>query len=224
MPALTSGATCSEELSEWVGVDGFSNDDLIQAGVGESMVGPYDNETCTAGTYYVWAWWEILPASETPIVMTVHAGDSVTVQLSQVSSGEWDIRIVDNTADETFNQEEAYSAAMSSAEWIVEAPYDTYVCGPGGYCVPDPYSPAVPFSAISATGAVGTAYDVEMEQTSGNSSVDYADPNLVQSWPSSFTDSYIGPGNTGRRSAALARRMVSRPARGRKLSHHVFQG
>jgi hypothetical protein len=222
VPALTSAATCTEELSEWVGVDGFSNGDLIQAGVGESMVGPYDNETCTPGHFYVWAWWEILPASMTPVSMTVQAGDVVTVAISEVSPGEWDIKVTDVTENEVVNQDEAYTAPLSSAEWVVEAPYDSYVCG--GYCIPDPFSPAVPFSSVAYTGSASTAYDIVMAKSVSGQMVDFATPNRVSAWPSAFGVTYTGQGVDGPRSAALARAMVGRPAAGRHLSHRVYEG
>jgi hypothetical protein len=222
VPALTSAATCTEELSEWVGIDGFSNADLIQAGVGESMVGPYDNETCTPGHFYVWAWWEILPASMTPVSMTVQAGDVVTVAISEVSPGEWDIKVTDVTENEVVNQVEAYTAPLSSAEWVVEAPYDSYVCG--GYCIPAAYSPAVPFSAVAYTGSASTAYDIVMAKSASGQLVDFATPNRVLAWPSAFGVTYTGQGVDGPRSPALARAMVGRPAAGRHLSHRTFEG
>jgi Peptidase A4 family len=219
VPTLTSGATCSEELSQWVGIDGFSNSDLIQAGVGESMVGPYDNQTCTTGHYYIWAWWEVLPASMSPISMTVQAGDSVTVDISQIGTGNWDIKITDNTENETFNQDETYSAPLSSAEWVVEAPFDHYVCS--GYCAPDPYSPAVPFTAIGYTGATSAAYDIVMTQDISGTEVNLSTPNRLSAWPSGFSISYTGGGVAGPRASALA---TSAVAAGKGLTHPIFQG
>ena len=215
VPALTASATCNEELSEWVGIDGYNNSELIQAGIGESMVGPYDNQRCTAGQYYVWGWWEILPASMTPVTMTVDAGDQVTVDISQVNGSNWEIVLSDTTRNETVTEDETYSGPGASAEWIVEAPYDSYVCG--GYCVPEPYSPAVPFSGISCTGSLSTVYDVTMRQ----SGVNLSTPSLLSQWPADFSVSYTGSQN-GPLSRGLVPLQVG--AGGQGPSHPIFQG
>jgi hypothetical protein len=219
VPGLTSAAACNEELSEWVGIDGLSDSDLIQAGVGESMVGPQDNETCTPGHYYLWAWWEMLPSSMTPISMTVQAGDSVTVDISQIATGNWDIRITDSTENETFNQTENYNAPLSSAEWVVEAPYDSYVCR--GYCVPEPYSPAVSFSAIGSTGAMSAIDDLVMTQAIGGSAESLSTPNKVLSWPSNFSVAYTGGGAARSMSSGA---MAPNLSAGNAVSHPIFEG
>jgi hypothetical protein len=45
-------------MSEWVGIDGASNGDLIQAGIAETLI---------VGTneFSIQPWWEILPATQT---------------------------------------------------------------------------------------------------------------------------------------------------------------
>ena len=106
----------------WAGIDGFNaaslpNDsDLIQAGISEGMTNPATGE-CNPGTFYVWPWWEILPAPETLIttwgngtVATVNAGDQVTVTVLQVSWTMWSINLVDDTTGGSFTTEQAYSA------------------------------------------------------------------------------------------------------------------
>lgn len=98
----------------WTGIDGFNTGDtnLIQAGTEQDWIN---------GAPQYSAWWEILPAPETPITnITVHPGDTVTVTIAQVSSGTWSIAVTDGT--QTFTTTQSYSGALSSAEWIVEAP------------------------------------------------------------------------------------------------------
>lgn len=229
VPGLTSQATCTEELSEWVGVDGYSNQDLIQAGVGESMVGPYDNETCTPGHYYLWAWWEVLPASMTPVAMTVDAGDSVTVDLSEVSAGVWDIRVVDNTSRASFSQEESYGGPASAVEWVVEAPYDQSVCsGTGGYCIPDPYSPSVSFSAVTYSGNTTAAYDVTMTKSVSGAPVTFSTPSSLSDWPGNFSVSYTGGGtnapNAGPNGEPPSSPLAARSAAGGQVARTIFEG
>src|ERR1700688_2431179 len=60
--------------STWVGIDGFNNRSLIQAGTEQDWAG---------GQAVYQAWWEVLPAPQTPIPsMTIHPGDGISVALS----------------------------------------------------------------------------------------------------------------------------------------------
>lgn len=102
----------------WTGIDGFNTGDtnLIQAGTEQDVVN---------GTPQYSAWWEILPAPETAIPnLSVQPGDSITVTIDQVSSGTWNIAMTDTRGAnvQSFNTTQSYSGALSSAEWIVEAP------------------------------------------------------------------------------------------------------
>ena len=104
----------------WTGIDGAptGNTNLIQAGTEEDFANG-------APSYY--AWWEILPAPETQIAMTVKPGDSVTVNIAHASGSNWTITITDNGSaqhpgSQTFSTTQTYTGSGSSAEWIVEAP------------------------------------------------------------------------------------------------------
>ena len=113
VPTIT-GATGQSDASEWVGVDGVSNQSLIQAGVHESD---------TNGIVHTYAWWEVLPAAETPIdpsLFPVAPGDTVTVQLQKLASHWWRITLRDGT--NTYTTVRWYTGPMTSSEWIVEAP------------------------------------------------------------------------------------------------------
>src|SRR5436305_1956825 len=73
--------------STWAGIGGYNTSDLIQAGT----------ESDTAQTPY--AWYEILPASETPITSgcsgdntcTVKAGDAMSVTIRNTGGNGWTI-------------------------------------------------------------------------------------------------------------------------------------
>ncbi len=149
------------DTAEWVGIDGWNGDSaLIQAGIDE----PYDAAT---NTYTIYAWWEILPAYPTEVQIpfsdiTPSPGDSITVTIGQVGAGTWGIEVVDNTNGESFLIDQAYSAALSSAEWIVEAPtLNGSIETLGGY------SPNVTFTGLGLAGPQNTFYDVAMVQNGG---------------------------------------------------------
>jgi predicted RNA-binding protein with TRAM domain len=124
VPTLTAGDAADTAMAEWVGIDGNTNSDLIQAGVEDD---PSDGLS---------AWWEILPATETPISEPVDPGDQISVSISEVgtacssnsaddpvSSGvDWDVTITDTTQGWSDPVPLCYDGPGSSAEWVVEAP------------------------------------------------------------------------------------------------------
>lgn len=119
--------------SQWVGIDGFNNSNLIQTGTEADFSG---------GRAHYDAWWEILPAAETIIPgITVHPGDSFTASVAKVSGTTWHISITDNSTGQSFSSNKTYRGAGTSAEWIEEA---TDVNGQIG--------PPAKFSTFSFTG------------------------------------------------------------------------
>lgn len=100
--------------STWIGIDGFNNSNLIQTGTEADYY---------SGAAHYNAWWEILPAAETPIsTITVHPGDAMSANIDQLSGGQWSITITDVTTSQSFNTKQSYTGPLSSAEWIEEAP------------------------------------------------------------------------------------------------------
>jgi hypothetical protein len=100
--------------SSWVGIDGFNDSSLIQTGTEQDYY---------SGSAHYQAWWEILPAAETVITtITVHPGDHMTATITQGSGSNWTIGIADTTTNQSFSIVQSYSAPLSSAEWIQEAP------------------------------------------------------------------------------------------------------
>jgi len=98
----------------WIGIDGFANSSLIQVGTEQDYY---------RGQPYYRAFYEILPAAETPITtISVHAGDYMTAGISYASASRWNIRITDTTTRQTFTTQLTYKGPGASAEWIHEAP------------------------------------------------------------------------------------------------------
>jgi hypothetical protein len=140
VPDLYAAST-DTYVSEWTGVDGASDSDLIQAGVTE-MFDP------DSDLVYFMPWWEILPAAETPITtMSVLPGDTVTVIISQVGAESWQITVTNDTTAQSFTTDQTYTGPASSVEWIVEAPQVD-----GSITTLGDYSTDVNFSGLSVTG------------------------------------------------------------------------
>jgi hypothetical protein len=110
----TVSATSSGADATWVGIGGLTSEDLIQAGTQTIVDG--------SGTVEYSSWIEMLPASSKTIPLSVSAGDSVTVTITQQSGNDWLITMKNNTTNGTYNVTVQYDSSNSSAEWVQEAP------------------------------------------------------------------------------------------------------
>jgi hypothetical protein len=98
----------------WVGIGGLTTNDLIQAGTQAMVDG--------GGTVEYSSWIEMLPQSSRTVPLTVSAGDSVTVTITQQSGNDWLIQMKNNTTKGTYSVTVQYASSNSSAEWVQEAP------------------------------------------------------------------------------------------------------
>jgi peptidase A4-like protein len=110
----TVAATATGADATWVGIGGLTSRDLIQAGT-QAVVD-------ASGTVEYSSWIEMLPASSRTVPLSVTAGDSVTVTLTQQDGNDWLIAIKNNTTGGTYSVTVQYSSSNSSAEWVQEAP------------------------------------------------------------------------------------------------------
>lgn len=102
--------------ANWAGIGGYDTSDLIQAGTSEDELQGY------------YAWYEILPDSETLIdnctgdtACTVNPGDVVTVDIHNVGANLWSVSLTD-AGHWSWQRNISYASTESSAEWIFEAP------------------------------------------------------------------------------------------------------
>ncbi|HKS98971.1 MAG TPA: G1 family glutamic endopeptidase [Rugosimonospora sp.] len=123
-------ATVNSNSFTWIGIDGWNSANLIQTGTAQTW-----NASTNSASYH--AWWEILPASETP-VFNVSPGDAITASISRVSGTQWSILLQDHTNGQTISTTQTYTGPGASAEFIHEAPTQ------GGNVVP-----LTPFSTFS---------------------------------------------------------------------------
>ncbi|TVY44283.1 Aspergillopepsin [Lachnellula subtilissima] len=114
-PTVPSGGSSSTEYcgAAWVGIDGYSNSDLIQTGVLWCI---------EDGSYEYEAWYEYLPASLVAYSgISVTAGSVVTVTATKTgtNSGVTTLKSGGSTVSHTFTGESS-PIPGASAEWIVE--------------------------------------------------------------------------------------------------------
>jgi hypothetical protein len=110
----TVSATSSGADATWVGIGGVTGTDLIQAGTQATVTG--------SGAVTYSAWTEILPDYARPTPLEVNPGDSITVTITEQTSGVWLIIMVNNTTRDSYEKTLRYDSSRSSAEWIQEAP------------------------------------------------------------------------------------------------------
>lgn len=120
----TAGLVPPGFTATWTGIGGFTSNDLIQAGVGEQSL----PSAPLLGPQYS-AWYEILPAPETPLTgcssdpnCTVNPGDVMSVDIANMGGDTWKISMSDSTRNWFFAKTLTYASSESSAEWILEAP------------------------------------------------------------------------------------------------------
>ena len=100
--------------SQWIGIDGFNNSNLIQTGTESDY---------TNGSAHYAAWWEILPAPETVIPsLPVRPGDHMSATITKGTGTSWTITISDDTTGQSFSTVQNYTGPQTSAEWVEEAP------------------------------------------------------------------------------------------------------
>ena len=107
----------------WTGIGGYNTSDLIQAGTAEQSA---PSNPIVGPQYY--AWYELLPASETQLTgctgdasCTVTPGETITVNISEVSGNTWSVAMTD-AGHWSWSKDLTYSSSKSSGEWILEAP------------------------------------------------------------------------------------------------------
>jgi hypothetical protein len=116
-PAVSCKAGAAPALSAaWVGLGGLETKSLEQVGV---------DANCDAkGHAAYFAWFEILPDVAHNAPEKVSSGDVITGSVKRIGLALVELRIVNHTKHWTFDRKITWGAAdVSSAEWIVEAPY-----------------------------------------------------------------------------------------------------
>ena len=175
--------------SSWVGIDGTSTQDLIQAGT-EQDWGPQ-------GVVY-YAWYEVLPA-DSMYLGPVYPGDRVSVSIAKVGNASWTIDVRDMTHGTLWTGAVSYTAPGNSAEWVEEAPtngqsYKLYPLADFGTVqfsslqVEGPGTGAATVSPVymvkGTTGKV-EAYPARYSAASDSFSVEFGEPaSGPTGWPS----------------------------------------
>jgi Peptidase A4 family len=180
VPLVFATAGCRDRLSEWVGVGGVGNQDLLQAGISEQMSNV--GGACTRHPH-VWAWWEVLPWPADPFVtLAVQPGQWVTVTIADIFGSWWFVGMFNDSTDQRISTEGLYGGPHSSAEWVVEAP-SSNLCSAQSHvdrfsvCDMAAFNGRAPFTGLDAVGPTNEMAEVDLVQHA----VQVASPSPVSS-------------------------------------------
>ena len=113
VPKPLDSASCLEETSVWVGVDGLYNHDLLQAGIAETgfalrsgrrseWPAPTIGPIVCGSLVQVYAWWEDFPSRPVRVNIPIEIGDRVSVSIFKMSPGWWALAVHDLTTTRSF--------------------------------------------------------------------------------------------------------------------------
>ncbi len=166
-PSISCNGGGDTYSSFWVGLDGFNNSALEQTGT---------EADCIGGQAEYGAWWEVLPASESPYSVTVAPGDHLSATVTDNGDGTFTMSLSDSTQGWTKNTTHAGSSGYqdSSAEVIAEA---TSV---GGQIAQLSDFGSVSFSGSTANGsALGNSSPSEITMENSDSGDVMAQPGGI---------------------------------------------
>jgi Peptidase A4 family len=119
VPKLTKVSAATTAESDWVGIDGATDNTLVQDGTLVATIG---------GKAQYLAWTEILPAAEVPLVLVIKPGDSVTALVQEKALNKWVMTVKDNTTGKSGSRTVSYATPGESVEAIHERPCDKSPC------------------------------------------------------------------------------------------------
>jgi Peptidase A4 family len=159
----------------WVGLGGAGQQSQALEQVGTSA------EVVNGQTQY-YAWYELLPAAETPLNIAIHPGDHISGKVT-VNGTNVTVSLVDQTTGQSVSKTlQMSNPDTSSAEWIAEAPSTQSQSGA------DQVLPLANFGTVTFANASATA---------GGHTGSISDPNWsvqeIQLTPSS-TPGFLGGG------------------------------
>ena len=168
--------------SAWVGIDGFTSSDVLQAGIEVDAL-------CRNGstTAFYSAWYEWFPDVETRIRnLQISPGNVIGVEVWNSGPTVGNAYIVNYTTRQSvslqFNAPPGTSLVGDSVEWVVERPQVNgsfaalthYVAEPFNFC----HAAASGGTYTPGASPSGTAYSIDMVDGSGVSATVLSSPNL----------------------------------------------
>jgi hypothetical protein len=121
VPTVTCLAGAPDSYSSlWVGIDGFNSTTVEQIGV---------DADCVSGTPTYSAWFEFYPHWPSTInTVEVAPRETISAEVSYSAKGQFTVTLTNVSRQQSFSiSTKMPQAKLSSAEWIVEAPWSSRV-------------------------------------------------------------------------------------------------
>ncbi len=113
-PAASCPTSKVQASSFWVGLDGYTSNSVEQTGTDADCVGT------NRPSYY--AWYELYPAAPVNLGLKITPGDTISARVT-MSGSSFTFFLKDVSTGQSFSTTKSVSgAALSSAEWVAEAP------------------------------------------------------------------------------------------------------
>jgi Peptidase A4 family len=113
-PAASCRSGQKQYASFWVGLDGYNSSSVEQIGT--------DSDCSGANRPVYYAWYELYPAPPVNLALAVRPGDAISAEVS-VSGSTFTLSLLNQTTGASFSTTQTVAgAAVSSAEWVAEAP------------------------------------------------------------------------------------------------------
>jgi hypothetical protein len=194
VPAVTCTGGTDSYSSFWIGIDGYDSSTVEQIGV---------DADCVGGTAQYSAWFEFYPHWPYTInTVQVQAGDTISAEVSYGTKGQFTVTLTNLTRNQTFSTSTKMpQAKMSSAEWIVEAPWSSSILPLANFGVAEfgqRYTRVSDtcFATIGGTtGSIGSfdANFVKIDMVSSSGGLK-AQASPLSKDGSSFTDAFLTAG------------------------------
>jgi len=154
VPTVDTSLPGAQYSSDWVGIGGYADSTLIQAGV--------EADNFNGNAIYD-AWTELLPAGEDEIPnLAVNPGDTVTATIVETAHNTWKIKIADDSTGAQVVRKVHYKSSGASAEAIMERPCILRPCDePTDLAALAQTSEEVFDPVLTATSAPSTSPDFE---------------------------------------------------------------
>jgi hypothetical protein len=192
VPVVICHAGAPDSYSSlWVGIDGFTSSTVEQIGI---------DADCVSGTPEYFAWFEFYPHWPYTInTVEVQPGDTISAEVSYGAKGQFTVTLTNVYRNQSFSiSTKMQQAKLSSAEWIVEAPWNSGVLPLANFGLAEfgqryTRQTGTCYATVSGkTGAIGSfnpasVIQIDMVTSSGATK---ANTSLLSKDGSSFTDAW----------------------------------